>query len=294
MIVQDSNDRIDKYLAGKTDYSREYIAKLIKNNMVMVNGKMIKPSYRVSENDEIIIDDKMKNNLEFESENIPIEVVYEDKYLMVINKPNGLVVHPGNGNRNHTLVNALMYHTKNLSDVGGCERMGIVHRLDKDTTGLMLVAKDNKTHEILADDFKYKRVKREYIALVNGVMTTHSAKIDAPIGRSKSDFRKMEVRADGKKAVTNLSVIKTYQKYTLIRLSLETGRTHQIRCHLAYIGYPVFNDPVYSNNNCTDFGQFLHSTSIDFEHPITQEHLHFDCPLPKYFQDFIDKLDKEG
>ena len=294
-IKVDQNDiRLDKFLGTNTEFSREYISKLIENEFVMVNGKVItKPAYKVKIDDEIEFEDGLIQEDTFEAEDIPLDIVYEDEYLMIINKPSGIVVHPGAGNKNHTLVNALKYHTDNLSDLSGEFRTGIVHRLDKDTSGLMLVAKTNKVHELLSDDFKHKRVKREYLALINGVFPSNKAKIDAPIGRSKTDFRKMEVCKDGKNAVTNLVVEKKYKNYTLVRLSLETGRTHQIRCHLAYIGYPVYNDPVYSKNVCTPYGQFLHSTSIDFIHPITKKEIHFECPINGEFKEFIDKLDKE-
>ena len=291
--VIEEKERIDKYIALNTDYSREYASKLIEANMVKVNNKSVKSSYKVKENDVIEIQNELVKEINFEAEDIKIDIVFEDKYLMVINKQSGLVVHPGSGNYSHTLVNALLNYTKDLSDVGGSDRMGIVHRLDKDTSGLMLVAKTNKVHELLSDDFKNKKVKREYIALIHGVFPSSTAKIDAPIGRSKSDFRKMEVTKGGKKAVTNLKVVKHYKKYTLVRLSLETGRTHQIRCHMAYIGYPIYNDPVYSKDVSTEFGQFLHSASIDFIHPITKKEYHFESELPLEFKTFLDILDKE-
>lgn len=292
-VIDQESIRIDKYLALNTDYSRQYISKLIENGNVLVNNKKVKPSYKVRLQDKIQIDDTLKEVEKFEKEDIKLDIVYEDEDIMVINKPSGLVVHPGNGNKNHTMVNALLYHTEYLSDVSGTKRAGIVHRLDKDTSGLMLVAKTNKAHEILADDFKNKRVKRQYLALIHGDFPSSSAKIDAPIKRSKKDFRMMEVAKDGKKAITNLYVEKHFKKYTLVRLSLETGRTHQIRCHLAYIGYPIYNDPVYSKDNASEFGQFLHSTSIDFIHPITKKALHFSAPLPEEFENFLSNLEKE-
>lgn len=292
-VLEETGIRIDKYLALNTDYSREYISKLIEANYILVNGSAVKSSYKVKENDEILINDELKKDTTLKEEDISLDIVYEDDDLLVINKPSGLVVHPGNGNHEHTMVNALLHHTKDLSDNFGVERAGIVHRLDKDTSGLMIAVKTNKAHEILADDFKNKRVKREYLALIHGVFPSASAKIDAPIGRSKKDFRKMEVVKDGKKAVTNLKVVKRYKKYTLVRLSLETGRTHQIRCHMEYIGYPVFNDPVYSKDKATSFGQFLHSASLDFIHPITKEKMHFEADIPLEFKEFLINLEKE-
>lgn len=289
VIVDEENVRIDKYLASKTDYSRETITKMIAEEYILVNGKSIKASYKVKVGDVILIKDGFVKEMSLEATKMDIDIVYEDEYLMVINKDSGVVVHPGAGNSNDTLVNGLLYYNKTLSK-GEEFRPGIVHRLDKDTSGLMIVAKDDKAHELLADDFKNKRIHREYIALLDGVFPQKKAIIDAPIGRSKQYFDKMEVCKDGKKAITNLEVIKKYKDYTLVKLVLETGRTHQIRVHLAYIGYPVHNDPVYSNKVCTDFGQFLHSAYLKFKHPITGEVLEFNSKLPEEFQTFIDNL----
>lgn len=289
VIVDEENVRIDKYLVSKTDYSRETITKMLAEEYILVNGKSIKASYKVKVGDVILIKDGFVKEMSLEATKMDIDIVYEDEYLMVINKDSGVVVHPGAGNSNDTLVNGLLYYNKTLSK-GEEFRPGIVHRLDKDTSGLMIVAKDDKAHELLADDFKNKRIHREYIALLDGVFPQKKAIIDAPIGRSKQYFDKMEVCKDGKKAITNLEVIKKYKDYTLVKLVLETGRTHQIRVHLAYIGYPVHNDPVYSNKVCTDFGQFLHSAYLKFKHPITGEVLEFNSKLPEEFQTFIDNL----
>lgn len=289
VIVDEEDVRIDKYLASKTDFSRETITKMIAEEYILVNGKSIKASYKVKDNDVILIKDGFVKEMKLEATKMEIDIVYEDEYLMVINKDSGVVVHPGAGNSNDTLVNGLLYYNKTLSK-GEEFRPGIVHRLDKDTSGLMIVAKNDKAHELLADDFKNKRIHREYIALLDGVFPQEKAIIDAPIGRSKQYFDKMEVCKDGKKAITNLEVIKKYKDYTLVKLVLETGRTHQIRVHLAYIGYPVHNDPVYSNKACTDFGQFLHSAYLKFKHPITREVLEFNSKLPEEFQTFIDNL----
>ena len=291
LVVNEKEIRIDKYLSEQTEYSRELITKMIKEKYILVNEKTIKPSYKIKIDDVISIDESYKVEQDITPVEIPLNIVYEDKDIMVINKPSGLVVHPGNGNKENTLVNGLKYYTTELSDVGGEERVGIVHRLDKDTSGLMLVAKSNKAHEILAEDFKNKRVHREYEALLIGNFPSETAYIDAPIGRSKDNFNKMEVRSDGKSARTNLKVIKRYKDYTLVKLVLETGRTHQIRVHMCYIGYPVFNDPVYVNKKSTEFGQFLHSKVIKFKHPITGEELEFCSELPKEFEDYISKLD---
>lgn len=291
LVVNSDGERIDKYLALNTDYSREYIGKMIKDGFIKVNDKSVKASYKVCLDDVIDIDESYKTESNIEAEDVSFEIVYEDNDLMVINKPSGLVVHPGNGNTHNTLVNGLMMHNKKLSDIGGDDRPGIVHRIDKDTSGLMLVAKTNKCHELLSDDFKNKRVKRTYIALLKGVFPHDSATIDAPIGRDKNNRLKMTVTADNSKnAVTHLKVIKRYDKYTLVSLNLDTGRTHQIRVHMEYIGYPIYNDPVYTTHEATSFGQFLHSSEIDFIHPITKEHLHFKADLPKEFSDFLDKI----
>ena len=291
LVVNVSNERLDKYIASNTDYSRSLVSKLIDNNYVLVNGKNEKGSYKVKENDEIEILDGYIEETEIEPVKMNLDIVYEDNDIMVINKPSGLTVHPGSGNKNNTLVNGLLEYTNNLSDVNGNERPGIVHRLDKDTSGLMLVAKTNKAHEILSKDFEKHDVKRKYWALIKGVFPHNTAIIDAPIGRDEKDRKKMTVTAkNSKKAITHLKVIKRFQNYTLVELELETGRTHQIRVHLSYIGYPVYNDPVYNTKKATEFGQFLHSKTIDFTHPITKEHMHFESELPEYFQKFIDEL----
>ena len=294
IVVKDNDIRLDKYLSLNTDYSRQSIIALIKDGNVLVNNNISKPSYLVKEDDIILIDEPVIKASSYQEKNIPLDIVYEDDYLIVVNKQSGLTVHPGAGNKDNTLVNALLYYGKNLSDIGGLERPGVVHRIDKDTSGLILLAKDNKTHELLADMFKNKTIKREYIALVKGVITPASGKIDAPIGRNPQNRLKMHVQKDNsKEAITNFKVLKRYDNYTLLSLILETGRTHQIRVHLDYIGHPVYNDPLYTNDNVTEFGQFLHSYKMDFTHPITNEQMHFEAPLPKEFQEFIDELDQE-
>ena len=282
-------ERIDKYLTEELDISRSTVKKMIDEGFVLVNGKEVKASLILSEADELFVKDGFIKEASFEAEDIPINIVYEDDDLLVINKKSGMVVHPGNGNTSGTLVNALMHYTKNLSNKEAF-RPGIVHRIDKDTSGLMLVAKNDKAHDILAEGFKNKTIKREYIALVCGVIGEDSGVIDAPIGRDAKDRKKMCVTSENsKKAVTHFKVLKRYEHYTLLRLILDTGRTHQIRVHMKYIGHPVYNDPVYGKAY-NDFGQFLHSASIDFEQPTTHEHLHFECDVPKEFQDFLDTL----
>ena len=218
-----------------------------------------------------------------------LNIVYEDDDLMIINKPSGLVVHPGAGNYDNTLVNGLLNYTNNLSSVDDV-RPGIVHRLDKDTSGLMVVAKNNKCHELLSEMFKNHEVKRTYYALVCGVVPYNKGTVDVPLKKDETKFDRICASEDGKKAITHFTVLKRYNDYTLLSLNLETGRTHQIRVHMTYMGYPVYNDPVYNNRKATEFGQFLHSKEIDFIHPISGERLHFECELPKEFKDFIDNL----
>lgn len=294
LVVENENERIDKYLALRLDYSRSMINKMLESGCIIVNDNEVKSSYKVKSGDVILI----KKELEEDNDILPVEmdlnIIYEDNDIMVINKPAGVVVHPGNGNKNNTLVNGLMYYTENLSDMNGEERPGIVHRLDKDTSGVMLVAKSNEAHRILSDDFKVHDVKREYVALLCGILPHNKAKIDAPIGRDNNNRKKMAVTAtNSKEAITHLEVIKRFKKNTLVRLNLETGRTHQIRVHMAYIGYPVFNDPVYGHQVLHEYGQFLHSRTIDFIHPITKEKMHFECPLPTYFLEYINTLEEE-
>lgn len=295
MIVDINDVRIDKYIADNTDYSRNLILNLIKNGDILVNDSKIKPSYKVKQGDKITI-----NNVKTDTEDItpwdyPLDIVFEDDDIIIINKPSGMVVHPGNGNKDHTLVNALKSYTDKLSDINGVERLGIVHRIDKDTSGLIMIAKTNKAHEILGEYFKEHSIKREYIALLCGVFPHDTATIDAPIGRDEKNRLRMTVTPNNsKKAITHLEVLKRYKAgYTLVKARLETGRTHQIRVHTKYIGYPVYNDPVYSNKSTGDFGQFLHSYSMEFIHPITKEKMYFKRDVPKYFKDFLDKLDNE-
>lgn len=295
MIVDINDVRIDKYIADNTDYSRNLILNLIKNGDILVNDSKIKPSYKVKQGDKITI-----NNVKTDTEDItpwdyPLDIVFEDDDIIIINKPSGMVVHPGNGNKDHTLVNALKSYTDKLSDINGVERLGIVHRIDKDTSGLIMVAKTNKAHEILGEYFKEHSIKREYIALLCGIFPHDTATIDAPIGRDEKNRLRMTVTPNNsKKAITHLEVLKRYKAgYTLVKARLETGRTHQIRVHTKYIGYPVYNDPVYSNKSTDDFGQFLHSYSMEFIHPITKEKMYFKRDVPKYFKDFLNKLDNE-
>ena len=286
--------RIDKYLVDKIDESRSTIAKMIDEEYILVNGKKTKANYVVKVNDLIEVKDGFIEEMDIVPENIPLDIIYEDDDIIVVNKESGMVVHPGNGNESGTLVNALLYHANNLSDVNGEIRPGIVHRIDKDTSGLMIVAKNNKAHDILADRLSRHEIKREYIALLKGEFLSDTATVDAPIGRDKINRKRMAVTAENSKnAITHFRVLERYKDYTLVRLQLETGRTHQIRVHMNYIGYPVYNDPVYTNDKCSSFGQFLHSASLSFLHPITGEELNFEVDIPEEFKKFIDTLEKK-
>ncbi len=288
--VNVSDERIDKYLANNTNYSRSLISKMLKNGNILVNNEKVKPNYKVNLNDEITIME-YQNESTLTPEEMPLNIVYEDNDIMVINKDSGVVVHPGSGHHEHTLANGLLYYTNNLSDKD-LLRPGIVHRLDKDTSGLMLVAKSNQAHEILTEDFKNHNVKRTYLAIICGEFPHNEATIDAPIGRDSKNRQKMAVTdINSKKAITHLQVLKRYHGYTLIKLNLETGRTHQIRVHLSYIGYPILNDPLYNKKNATSYGQYLHSSTISFIHPITKEKMHFEVDLPKPFQDKLKELE---
>ena len=295
IIVTQNQERLDKYLANNTDNSRSTITKMLDNGFIKVNGRIEKASYKVRFNDCIDIEDGFIEETDIKPVKMDLNIVYEDDDLIVVDKPSGLVVHPGSGNYDNTLVNGLMHYTNTLSDINGEERPGIVHRIDKDTSGLIVIAKNNKSHAILSEYFKnHDNIKREYIALICGNFPHESATIDAPIGRDPKDRKKMTVTAENsKEAITHLKVLKRYKDYTLVSLILETGRTHQIRVHMNYIGYPIYNDPVYNTKKTTEFGQFLHSAKMDFIHPITHKNMHFESPLPKEFQEFIDSLDKD-
>lgn len=291
MIVEinDSGKRIDKYLNENTEYTRSKIQKMIENGNILVNDIKVKDSYKVKENDYITIE-AIEETTDILPENIPLDIYYEDDDLIVVNKPSGMVVHPAPGNYTGTLVNALIYHTNNLSKVNTNIRPGIVHRIDADTSGLLLVAKNDKAHNILAEAIQKKEVVREYIALVEGIIMEDTATIDAPIGRDKNNRKKMTVTSENSKdAVTHIKVLDRYKDSTLIRCKLETGRTHQIRVHLSYIGHPVVNDPVYGHKKLIDkdFGQMLHAEKLGFVHPTTKEYMEFTAKPPKRFEEIL-------
>ena len=295
-IVAEEEIRIDKYLINKTNYTRNKIQKMITNNAILVNNEPIKNSYILSMGDEITIKE-YEEEIDIKKENIPLDIVYEDEYLLVVNKPSGMVVHPANGIHSGTLVNALMYHcNEKLSSINGSIRPGIVHRIDKDTSGLLLVAKTDEVHNELAKQISKKTALRKYIALVQGNMKEDTATIDAPIGRDKNNRKKMAVTSENSKdAITHLRVLERYEKATLIECVLETGRTHQIRVHLAYIKHPVVNDPIYGYKKMDDekFGQMLHAKTIGFIHPITKKRLEFTKEPPKEFLEILKKYKKK-
>ena len=294
IIVEEDQQplRIDSYLADKLSISRSKVQKLIKEDKVQVNGKNINANYLVKANDEIAINDDLNYEITIEPENIPLDVIYEDNDLMVINKESGMVVHPAPGHYTKTLVNALLYRF-NISKTSNM-RPGIVHRLDKDTSGSMPVAKNEETHEKLASMIANKEVERHYLAITEGVIKSDTGTIDAPIGRDPNNRQKMQVTdVNAKNAITHFKVLERFKKNTLIECILETGRTHQIRVHLAYIGYPILNDPTYSKGKCSEFGQMLHSTSIKFKHPRTNEELYFKVEPPQEFKDKLKELEEE-
>lgn len=279
--VNQNDIRLDNFLTDVLEVSRSQVTKMIKAKEVLVNGKNVKPGFMLKENDTVIVNHVDEDGVK--PEKMDLDIVYEDDDVIVVNKANGVVVHPGAGNHSGTLVNGLLYHTK-LSDINGEVRPGIVHRIDAYTTGLLMIAKNNRAHEILAEELAEKKTYRKYVALVWGVIESDSGEIDAPIGRSKNDRKKMAISADGKEAITHFKVLKRYEKATLIELRLETGRTHQIRVHMNYIGHPVVNDPVYGNRKLFDeTGQCLHAKELGFVHPTTGEYMQFDSELPECF-----------
>ena len=291
---QFKNQRIDSYLPQVLDVSRSKVSKMIKNEEILVNGKKTKNSYILKENDLVEVGEIKEEVMQALPEKMDLDIIYEDDDVIVVNKPNGMVVHPAVGNKSKTLVNGLLYHSKNLSTINGEFRPGIVHRIDAYTTGLLMVAKNDKAHKILAKELEEKKTTRKYIALVWGIINTDTGTIDAPIGRDINDRKKMAVTdINSKDAITHFKVIERYSNATLIELKLETGRTHQIRVHMNYIGYPVVNDPVYGRRKLIDnMGQCLHAKTLGFIHPTTGQYVEFDAELPNYFKELLNKLRK--
>ena len=300
IVKEESKNRLDAYISENVEeLSRMAVKRILDEDKIKVNGNIEKASYKVSKGDKIEIEIDEPKEVQIEAQEIPLDIVYEDNDIIVINKPKGLVVHPANGNPDGTLVNAIMAICKDsLSGIGGELRPGIVHRLDKDTSGLLIVAKNDKTHINMSNKIKNREVKKTYIALVRGSIPEESATINMPIGRSTKDRKKMAVRKDGKEAITHFKVIGRYTtnkgNYTLLEIKIDTGRTHQIRVHMAEIGYPVIGDEVYSNgkNEFGVKGQCLHAKRLEFKHPITEKEMVLEAPLPEYFQNIIDELMK--
>lgn len=286
--------RIDKYLANELpDLSRSRIKELIKSGAVKVNGQTTKVSYQVEAGDKIMLEVPPVAPLKLETEDIPLDIVYEDHDVIVVNKPQGMVVHPAAGHPNHTLVNALLYHTKDLAASPEGFRPGIVHRIDKDTSGLLMIAKNAKARESLEAQLAAKTNERLYLAIVHGNFSEQAGVIDAPIGRDHGDRKKMAVVENGKKAITHFKVLQQFKNYSLVQCRLETGRTHQIRVHMAYIGHPVAGDPLYGpKKTLKGQGQFLHAATLGFKQPTTGKDLQFSVPAPENFQAALAELEK--
>lgn len=297
-IVDESTDhiRIDKYLNELLpDQSRSYIQKLLKDGHILVNNSIIKPNYKVKADDRIQIDIPEPIEANIEAENIPLDIIYEDNDVLIVNKPKEMVVHPAPGNYSGTLVNALMYHCKDsLSNINGVLRPGIVHRIDKNTTGCLIVCKNDQSHNFVADQLSEHSINRIYIGIVCGVLKDDEGTIDAPIGRNKRDRKLMSVNEDGKRAITHYKVLKRFRDYTLVQFKLETGRTHQIRVHMAHINHPLLGDDQYGRQKCKFnlTGQCLHAKTIGFIHPSTKEYVEFEVDEPEYFKHLLDILEE--
>lgn len=295
-VDEEDDERLDTYLAIElNEVSRTYVQRLIKDGLVLVNDAIKKPRYQVKEGDYIKVHIPKPKKIEIIAEDIPIDIVYEDDDIVIVNKARGMVVHPAPGNYTATLVNALLYHIDNLSSINGVIRPGIVHRLDKDTTGLLIIAKNDSSHKFLSDKLKDRDIKREYIAITHGEFKKDQGFINAPIGRDPRDRKKMAINErNGKEAITNYRVLKRYNGYSLVKASLETGRTHQIRVHFAYLNHPIVGDPVYSNKkeDSNYSGQFLHAKKLGFIHPRTKEYMEFETEIPDVFKNFIDKINE--
>ena len=294
VTFKEANERLDKALSlFRSDLSRTYIGKLIDDGKVLVNSKQEKASYKVKENDEIALLEIEETKSDIKEEDIPLDIVYEDDDIMIINKVQGMVVHPANGHYSGTLVNALMYQADSLSSINGVVRPGIVHRIDKDTSGLICIAKNDNAHHFLAEQLKDHTMAREYIALVRGVIKENSGTIDMPIGRDKKDRQKMAVVKDGKPATTHFQVIERFNDHTLVKCQLVSGRTHQIRVHMSAINHPVEGDPLYAGKNYDKLyknGQLLTAYKLKLIHPTTKKEMVFEIELPDYFKEILDSL----
>lgn len=298
VIDEEEGSRLDVYLSEQLgDMSRSYIQKLIKEKKVKVNEKIEKAKYLVKENDNISIEIPKPKTLEIIAQDIPIDIVYEDDDLLIVNKPQDMVVHPAPGNYENTLVNAILYHCEgNLSSINGVIRPGIVHRIDKDTSGLLMIAKNNNSHNYLSEQLKDHSITREYEFICHGVIKEDKITVNKPIGRNPKDRLKMAVVKDGKHAVTHFEVINRYENFTHVKATLETGRTHQIRVHALSLNHPLLGDPIYGpkNNKFGVKGQVLHAKKLGFIHPTTKEYVEFDSELPEHFKSIIKKLNKNS
>lgn len=291
IVIKESGNRLDKAVSDSTELSRSQANDLIKLGKILVNGQVKKAKYSVQEGDVISYEIPNEEFLEFLPENLAIEIIYEDDDVAVVNKAQGMVVHPSAGHPNGTLVNALLYHVKDLSSINGVVRPGIVHRIDKDTSGLLMIAKNDKAHQSLAEELKNQKSLRQYWAIVHGNLPNDRGVIEAPIGRSEKDRKKQAVTAKGKDALTRFQVLERFGDYTLVELTLETGRTHQIRVHMAYIGHPIAGDNLYGpRKTLKGKGQFLHAKTLGFTHPKTGDLLTFTSDLPQIFSETLDKL----
>ena len=293
-MQQSKNERIDKFVAGiNNEWSRTQVQQWIKDNVVTVNGKAVKGNYKVKEEDEITVTIPEPEELDIQPEDLNLEIYYEDADVLVVNKPRGMVVHPAPGHTSGTLVNGLMHHCTDLSGINGVMRPGIVHRIDKDTSGLLMVAKNDMAHESLVNQLVAKTVTRRYKAIVHGVIPHDKGTIDAPIARDKKERQSMTVDENGKNAVTHFQVLERFKDFTLVECRLETGRTHQIRVHMKYIGYPLAGDPKYGPKKTLDMnGQALHAGILGFDHPRTGEYIQFEAPIPEVFEDALNILRK--
>ena len=293
--IEKGGERIDKYLSEQLeDMTRSHIQKLIKENMVRVNGITVKSNFKLSASDQIEVEIPELKEPDILPENIPLDILYEDQDILVVNKPKGMVVHPAPGHYTGTLVNAIMYHCKdNLSGINGVMRPGIVHRIDMDTTGSLLICKNDRAHQALAKQLKEHSITRKYHAIVHGRLKEDEGTIDKPIGRHPIDRKKMSVHCtNGREAVTHYRVLKRFQQFTYIECQLETGRTHQIRVHMSSIGHPILGDQVYGPAKCPYKlqGQTLHAKVLGITHPTTGKYMEFDAPLPDYFQGLLEKM----
>ncbi|ACK61858.1 MULTISPECIES: RluA family pseudouridine synthase [Bacillus] len=294
VAAEQKNERIDKFVTGiNNEWSRTQVQQWIKDEVVTVNGKAVKGNYKVKEEDEITVTIPEPEELDIQPEDLNLEIYYEDADVLVVNKPRGMVVHPAPGHTSGTLVNGLMHHCTDLSGINGVMRPGIVHRIDKDTSGLLMVAKNDMAHESLVNQLVAKTVTRRYKAIVHGVIPHDKGTIDAPIARDKKERQSMTVDENGKNAVTHFQVLERFKDFTLVECRLETGRTHQIRVHMKYIGYPLAGDPKYGPKKTLDMnGQALHAGILGFDHPRTGEYIQFEAPIPEVFEDALNILRK--